>query len=574
MTDQLILTHERVDDIPMLIGLMQHLRFPALLNVHLGNHGHHQGLSNGWLGTVWLAFVLSEGDHRKSSVQEWVQRHQQTLERLLGQPIRPTDFTDDRLGNLLRRLSHTDDWNALEAALWHSTLAVYELEIRGVRLDSTTVAGYHSPTEDGVMQLGHSKDHRPDLPQLKLMAAVVEPSGHLLAEDILAGQHADDPLYVPLITRVRHLLGRSGLLYSGDCKMAALATRAEIVRAGDYYLTPLPLTGTTGTEVEAWITRIVDGDQCGTLIRDGERLLGGGYEFTRPQQATIGAQTVTWTERVQVVRAHDLARAAATRLEQRLARAAARICALTPPPGRGKRQIRDEGTLQAAVAAVLAHEQVAGLLHVRWAREERRTTRLSGRGRAGPNRPTRTDLQVRYQITGVERDRGAIARATWRLGWRVQVTNLPEERMSLPQAVRHYRGGWCEERGFHLLKDRPLGIRPLYVRRDDQLVGLTRLLTLAWRLLTLIEIHVRQGLTDAQATLTGLYDGQPNRATDRPTATRLLKAVARTEITLTRVQLDTQSLWHLTPLPSWIVEVLGYLGLSIALYTRLIENSS
>jgi hypothetical protein len=63
------LTHERVDDMPLLIGLMQHLRLPALLDTHLGNHGHHQGLRNGWLGTVWLAFVLSEGDHRKSSVQ-------------------------------------------------------------------------------------------------------------------------------------------------------------------------------------------------------------------------------------------------------------------------------------------------------------------------------------------------------------------------------------------------------------------------------------------------------------------------------------------------------------------------
>jgi len=171
-------------------------------------------------------------------------------------------------------------------------------------------------------------------------------------------------------------------------------------------------------------------------------------------------------------------------------------------------------------------------------------------------------------------DAAAVARHRVRLGWRVQVTNLPQERLTLAQAVRHYRGGWCEERGFHLLKDRPLGIRPLYVQRDDQIVGLTRLLTLAWRLLTLIETQVRRGLADAQAALTNLYDGQPNRSTQRPTATRLLQAVARTEITLTRVDVGAQSLWHLTPLPAWVVQVLGYLGLSVALYTRLLENSS
>ncbi len=43
------------------------------------------------------------------------------------------------------------------------------------------------------------------------------------------------------------------------------------------------------------------------------------------------------------------------------------------------------------------------------------------------------------------------------------------------------------ENTFHLLKDRPLGISPLYVRNDDQITGLTRLLTLALRILTLIQ---------------------------------------------------------------------------------------
>jgi transposase len=448
------------------------------------------------------------------------------------------------------------------------------VEVTGVRLDSTTITGYHTRTEDGIMQLGHSKDHRPDLPQLKLMAAAAEPAGHLLAHDIVAGQHADDPLYLPLIRRVRHLLGQARLLYTGDCKMAALATRAEIVQYGDYYLTPLPLTGTTSADLDAWITAIVDGNQMGTLIWDAERLVGAGYELTRPQQATIDTQLVTWIERVQVVRSPDLARAAAARLEERLRRAATAIGNLTPRCGPGKRQIRDEATLTASISHILDHEQVAGLLQVTWERQETVMTRVVGRGRRGTNRPTQSEVQVRYQISTVARDAARVAQHIQRLGWRVQVTKLPEERMTLAQAVRHYRGGWCEERGFHVLKDRSLGIRPLYVQRDDQIVGLTRLLTLAWRLLTLIEIQVRRGLTADRTALADLYDGQPKRTTQRPTATRLLKAVARTEITLTRVDGGAQSFWHLTPLPEWVVQVLGYLGLSVAHYTRLLENSS
>lgn len=566
MIEHLTLFHERVDDIPLLIGLMQRLRLPEVLAQHLGTHAHHQGLHTGWLVTVWLAFILSEGDHRKSTVQDWVSRHQQTLEGLLGQPIRPTDFTDDRLGNVLRRLSHSDAWAALEASLWRATIAVYEVEVTGVRLDSPTVAGYHTVREDGLMQLGHSKDHRPDLPQLKLMAAAAEPSGHLLAGDVHAGQHADDPLYTPLIARVRQMLGRSGVLYTGDCKMAALATRADIAAHDDLYLVALPLTGATRTEVDAWIDAVVDGAQAVTLIWDGTRLLGAGYEVARVLEAKVAEQRVRWTE-VQVVRSRELAQAQARHLQQRLDKAEAALRALTPAPGRGQRQYRDEAVLQAAVTQLVERYGVTDLLHVTWQREEQSITRYVGRGRGSPTRPTRTEVQVRYVITAVERDEAAISRQQYRLGWRVQVTNQPQALMTLPQAVLHYREGCCLERDFHLVKDRPLGISPLYVRRDDQITGLTRLLTL-------IETQVRRGLAQDGASLAGLYAGQPTRMTTRPTAVRLLQAVAKSEVTLTRVAVGPQQVWHLTPVPAWVVQVLGYLGLSIALYTRLTENST
>jgi transposase len=586
MTEILTLTHERVDDIPLLIGLERRLGLPELLDQCLGNHGLHQGLSNGVLATAWMAFIASESDHRKSTVQDWAERHRQTLEQLLGQPIRSVEFTDDRLGIVLRRLSRTAEWEALEAELWAKTVAVYGLDqgMTGVRLDSTTASGYHTPTEDGVMQFGHSKDHRPDLPQLKVMAAGVEPSGHLLACDVLSGQSADDPLYQPLIARVRQVLGRTGLLYSGDCKMAALATRAEVVAHGDYYLTVLPLTGQTRAEFDTWVARAVDsGDpslgsgqalESVELLWDGERLLGAGYEFERQLKAEVEAQTVEWTERVQVVRSRDLALQQAKQLTERLCKAEAALLALTPEPGRGKRQYCDEAALRTAIAEVEAQYRVRGLLQVTWRREEESVTRYVGRGRGGPNRPTRTEVTVRYVVTDVQRDEEAVAKQRHRLGWRVQVTNLPQAKMTLTQTVIHYRGGWSLERDFHLVKDRPLGISPLYVRDDDQIIGLTRLLSLALRLLTLIEIKVRQGLAETKETLAGLYEGQASRVTDRPTATRLLKAFARAELTLTRVELGGPILWHITPLSALLERILAYLDLPRSLYDSLAVNSS
>lgn len=574
MDNTVLLTHERVDDIPLLIGLLQRLHVAEVIDRQVREHGHHQGLSTGWLVTVWLAYILSEGDHRKFGVQEWVQQHTHTLQGVLGQTLRPTDFTDDRLGLVLRRLSQSDVWAAIEAELWTATLGVYAGEVSSVRLDSTTSYGYHRVHEGGLMQQGQSKDHRPDLPQLKLMAAAAEPTGHLIACDVHGGQAADDPLYGPLLRRVWQVLGQVGLLYVGDTKMSALDTRAAIIDHHDYYLTVLSAQSEARHAIDGWIEAAVAGEQTLALVWHAAAVVAAGYELTRPLQARVTPTPVTWTERVLVVRSLAIARERTAELQRRLVAAETALWRLTPAPGPGKRAYRDEAALQAAVDTILKHHAVVGLLSVTWRRDEQRVTRYVGRGPAGPNRPTRTEVSVRYFITAVTRDQDAIAAQAARLGWRIYVTTMPAARLSLADAVHHYRGGWCLERGFHLLKDRPLGISPLYVTRDDQLIGLTRLLTLGWRVLTLLESQVRAGLASDTATLEGLYEGQPRRRTDRPTGTRLLKAFARAQITLTCIQSSDTSVWHLTPLSPLLLQVLTYLGLSASLYSRLTENSS
>ncbi len=111
------------------------------------------------------------------------------------------------------------------------------------------------------------------------------------------------------------------------------------------------------------------------------------------------------------------------------------------------------------------------------------------------------------------------------MGWQAQVTNVPAEGLSLADALWTYRGGWCGEPLFHLMKDELLGIRPFYVRRDDQIQGLTHLVTLALRVLMLFEVGVRRGQQESGEKLKGLYPGQTKQVTDRPTAKRVLKAI-------------------------------------------------
>jgi transposase len=572
------LTHQRVDDVPLLLGFLIKLRLPEILDRHLPPHPLHQGLSNGWLITVWITYVLSRADHRKSPVQAWADRLRHTLETLVGQPIRPVEFGDDRLTLVLRRLADPAAWEALEADLWHTHCDVYVLPVERVRLDSTTSCGYHTVTEDGLMQLGHSKDHRPDLAQFKLMAAVAEPTGLFLAGDVHPGNAADDPLYLPLYRRARTMLGQTGLLYAGDCKMAALETRAAIAANQDFYLTRLPLTGTVQAEFAAWVEAAVAGDQAATLIeiRRGEEqeLIGRGYEFERPQTAVLGQVEHTWTERVQVIRSEAAAQSQAAALDRRLKQTEAAVRGLTPPPGPGRTQFTTGWELERAVNALLVEQDAQGLLTVTWERQETSREHYVGPGRGGPNRRKTTQWSVRYQVTSVTRDDAAIERRVARMGWQAQVTNAPASRLSLGDAVLGYRAGTCVERAFHQLKDQPLGIRPLFVHRDDQVRGLTHLLTLALRVLTLFEVLVRRGQDQHGEELAGLYPGQPKRTTDRPTAQRVLEAIAGAGVALIQVVSEEGCRWHLTALPVLVKRVLGYLGLSDEVYTRLVINSS
>lgn len=370
MSKEPTLIHERIDDIPLLIGLAQKLRLAEIMDKHLGNHGNHEGLSNGTLAIVWIAYILSEQNHKKVQVQEWSIAHKHTLEILLNQPIRDVEFSDDRLGIVLRRLSDQKTWEELQSDLWKNTAAVYEIEeVKSVRLDTTTVSGYHEKVEEGIMQNGHSKNHRPDLPQIKLMAACAEPSGHLLGCNVLPGNKGDEPLYVPMIERMQKMLGRNGLLYAGDSKMAAIETRAKIVGHQDYYLMPLPMIGETAQEIENWIGAVVDGTQEAQMIWRDKELLGGGYEFSR-ELSYILEEEIHWIERVQIVRSYAFAQPQIDHLEKRLAKAKQELQNLTPAPGRGKRQYKEETSLQEAVSAILEKYKVVDLLSATWDRQE------------------------------------------------------------------------------------------------------------------------------------------------------------------------------------------------------------
>jgi len=279
----------------------------------------------------------------------------------------------------------------------------------------------------------------------------------------------------------------------------------------------------------------------------------------------VAEQWLEWTERVLVIYSPALAQSAYRGLESRLQRAEEKLLALTPAPGRGQRQYEELAPLQAQAEAILQHHRVADWLQVSYERQvsQRQVRRYK-------DRPARLEETVRYQLH-LCRDEAALEAHYRTLGWRLYVLNAPAEQLSLAQAVLAYRGAPHIERDFSRLKGRPLGLRPVYLQREDHLTGLVRLLSLALRVLTLTEFVTRRALAAENETLAGLYPGNPKQQTQLPTTERLLAAFK--DITLSLVQLPGQTIVHLTPLTPLQSRILNLLDLPTSLYTDLAANS-
>src|SRR5439155_21199724 len=194
--------------------------------------------------------------------------------------------------------------------------------------------------------------------------------------------------------------------------------------------------------------------------------------------------------------------------------------------------------LKTAAEQIVNQQRVPRLLG--W---EVRTKTHQKKVRGYGGRPERVVKEQEHRLE-VSHRQEAIREAKREMGWRVYATNqLP---LNLAGVVWGYRGQNRLEDNWSRLKGQPLGLTPMYLQYESRILGLVLVLSLALRLLTLLEWTVRKKLQENEETLKGLYAGQPGRQAKRPGAELLLKAFEG--INLAIVELTGQRTAHITPL--------------------------
>jgi transposase len=490
---------ERVDDLPLILHWLQEMRVAAILDQMLPPaHKNRVGLSYGQLAVLFLAYIVTQADHRLSHVESWVRAHQRSLTAICGWKIGDKDASDDRLADLLSVIGNAENLGLIEEAMGRQVVRAYGLPTAVGRCDSSSFSVYHQPqTGDSTVPLlnyGHSKDHRPDLPQYRHALGTIDPCGIPLVSATLPGNETDDAIYYQ--------------------------TRAQIHQGRGIYCFPLPMSGSIPERLNQWVLSPPSALEPIRLPHQSEddSPVGVGFEVplgTRWQDDRTD-QMYKWEERYLVIRSETFAQKHLKGLETRLEKTNQALKKLSEKP------FSDCCELKNKVATILRKYRSEEYFNITIQTEQ--ITRQVGRGRPSLKTP-KAQITLEQFTLQVQDCPDAIADAKALCGWRIYVTNASQERLSLPQAVTYYREQWQLEHGFHRFKRGSLPALPMFLQDDSRIIGLMFLLTLALRLFTLMEFVVRQELqTQEQPQLAGLYAGNPKRATPRPTAEQLLRA--------------------------------------------------
>jgi transposase len=562
---------ERVDSIPLIIYWLLKMQVAEIIDRVLPPpHNNRCGLSYGQLGVLFVTYVLYLRDHRLCAMEEWLADHRRVLTEVTGWEIGVKEATDDRLGDLLTAIGEDEERGyAMQRQLGQRLIYAYALPTEIARYDTTTFSVHHVPKAEGtagggLLAKGYSKEGPTSLLQFKQSMGALDPAGIPILTETLAGQKADDPLYVPAWQSMVQTVGHPHSLFIADCKGAALNTRAEISRAEGQYLFPMPMTGEVPQTLHEWVFDPANKVRPLTLVdvvtSEGQpKVVGRGFEVNRTMSATLEDGTAhTWAERWLVTRSDALAQRRQKTWEKRLQRVQSTLNSLQAKKG------ESAAAVLARAESIVKRHKMTNLITVQVQETVSEEKRYIGPGRPGPNRPFELRQVSQVQVT-FERDDAAWDEIVTLAGWRIYVTNVLLEKLSLDQAVTYYRDEWLIERGYHRFKAGSLPVLPLWIRLPERIRGLMILLLFALQALTLMDFVARRELARGEETLAGLVPGNPKMKTARPTAERMLARFQNLHLMIehTETSLIGELIESLTPLQR---QILGLLGIPETVY--------
>jgi transposase len=563
---------ERVDNLSIILHWLLKMQIQVIIDRIWYAHNNWQGLSYGQLAVLFVSYIIYQRSHRLSSMEKWVKEHHIVLEQVTGWSIGKKEATDDRLGNLLETLgSNENQIVEFQRQLGSHLIQAYELPTKVGRYDTTSFSVHHAPPETvypaqdkaeqprhDLLRFGYSKDKRPDLLQFKQGLGTLDPAGIPIVTHTLSGETADDGQYLPAWKEMCQIIGHRNWLMVSDSKAAARQTRATIDYGDGRYLFPVPMTG----KRPEWLRKQLlnppiepEKIYLPDAVNKEKKLkaIGQGFvvERTMTEQLVDGTSH-EWTEQWFVSQSFAHAKRTITSLQRRVSQAVDKLNSL-----RSKSE-ETAAKFQQRADQLLKQQKMGNYVTVTVFETITTTKRYLKPGRPTPDSPYHL-IEQRHLSLKVQIDETALDEAYRLAGWRLYVSNVSTQEMSLTQATIYYRDEWLVENGFHRFKGGSLPTLPLFLHLPERIIGLMLLLLVALQALTLLEFVARRNLADLQEEVAGLVPGNPKRKTDRPTAERLLAVFTNLHLVVETGETEVKGYLNesLTPLQQQILALLN-----------------
>ena len=422
-------------------------------------------------------------------VQDWLA--QTALESALG--VQAAQAHDTRLGETL------DAVYAQHLAIWQKVVLVavrhYRLPLEWLHYDITSTYFEGAYSESELITYGYSRDRRPDSKQLNVGLTTLR-HGLPLAFQVLVGNTADATTPRQNMEAVRKLLGETqaqDLTVVHDRGMATAETLLWYVQRQQRFISPVTADRDLQAVIDAVPARELRGEPLDYQPqRVGDAATASYYGVWREYSLTHDGQSAHL--RLLVIQSTGKARLDAEKRQTLLERLFKRLAAI-------------QGRLNQRKYKRYAYtlEQIHLAQHGNAAQD---LVDIGLQGEEG-------QLVLTYQINPDK-----LALAEQRDGRYPILTNCWD--LSAADVLRHFKEQDHIEKRFWVLKG-PLQIHPLWLHKDERLVGLILVLMIALLIYCLLEYLARQ----AQRQLTG-------RA--------LLEAFATYTVVLLRFSDDSQ-LW-------------------------------
>ena len=346
------------------------------------------------------------------------------------------------------------------------------------------------------------------------MVATLDPLAMPLYSKTVAGNTADDVLYLPVLKELIGNLDFLHQLFVGDCKMGSTEVRSFLQHKDQYYLLPLSKKKCSQTQLAAYLAnRPNEFVEVLTEDKHGQtQLKAKGFE--QIEQVTDQQNGLTWNERRIIVYSTAFANRQKLAFEKRLAKAKTDLGIILQAK-QGRKKLKTYAEVQSAVQQILTKYQLKDFLQVNI--EQRAETKLH--------------FQLQIKVNEVLK-----AQHLQNLGWRVYASNAPKDRLSIQQAILCYRNEYRIEHKFDELLNRVTALMPVLLHKPHRIKALIRLLLLALKYVSVIQHRVRSELKATKQKIKELIPGNPGRATDKPTTNLILHAFKNIHLNIVSVE--------------------------------------